>query len=105
MLFVHSLLLIIFAVVGIVLNRGNGAIIIAGYNTSSTERKKKINAKGLAKYVSKIMFLDAFGCVLLIISDIFDSFTMVLIGIAVIIVCSLGGAICEAIKPHLRSNI
>ena len=65
--------LIIFALIvlmGIILSLGKGSFLIAGYNTSSKEEKKKIDEKALCKFLGKAMFGIAACLFLWVLSDI-----------------------------------
>jgi len=61
---IHLPLIALFLVLGIVLWRGKGAWLIAGYNTSSKEEKSRYNEKALCRFVAKLMFFCAFCMVL-----------------------------------------
>lgn len=53
-LFLVTVLLI---VLGIVIALGKGDFLIAGYNTASEEKKKKVNIKRLRALVSGMLFI------------------------------------------------
>ncbi len=77
----------LFLILGIVLWRGKGAWLIAGYNTSSKEEKAKYDEKALCRFVAKLMFFCAFcmalGAVAPLIGTwlLFPSQALMLIGI------------------------
>lgn len=53
-----------FLIFAIVLSRGKGAFLIAGYNTMKESKKEIYNEKALAKFMGKIMYGYSF-CILL----------------------------------------
>lgn len=53
-----------FALIGIQLFRGKWLMLIAGYNTSSKEERKKMNGKNLGKLFACLLF---FLCLLLVL--------------------------------------
>ena len=63
-------LFLIFLILGIVLWRGKGSWLIAGYNTSSKAEKSKYDEKALCRFVAKLMFFCAGCMVCLMISPI-----------------------------------
>jgi len=61
---IHLPIIILFLVLGIVLWRGKGAWLIAGYNTSSKSEKARYDEKALCRFVARLMFFCA-GCTVL----------------------------------------
>jgi Ca2+-dependent lipid-binding protein len=47
---------LMFLLMGIAFINGKGAFLIAGYNTSSKEKKEKYDEKALCKFMGKIVF-------------------------------------------------
>ena len=47
---------IMFLIIGLVLRKGKGAGLIAGYNTSSADQKRKTDEKALCRFVARLMF-------------------------------------------------
>ncbi len=47
---------IMFLVLGIIFSSGKGSWLIAGYNTSSPEEKRKTDERALCRFVAKLMF-------------------------------------------------
>lgn len=71
-LIVHSIIIILFLILGIVFFQGKGAFLIAGYNTSSKAEKEKYDKLALCKFMGKLMFMLA-GCFVLIALGTFFS--------------------------------
>jgi len=61
---IHIPIIVLFLVLGIVLWKGKGGWLIAGYNTSSKYEKSKYDEKALCRFVAKLMFFCA-GCMVL----------------------------------------
>lgn len=61
---IHIPFIALFLILGIVLRKGKGSWLIAGYNTSSKYEKSKYNEKALCRFVAKLMFFCA-GCMVL----------------------------------------
>lgn len=56
---IHIPLILLFLTLGIVLRKGKGAWLIAGYNTSDKAEKSKYDEKALCRFVAKLMFFYA----------------------------------------------
>jgi lysylphosphatidylglycerol synthetase-like protein (DUF2156 family) len=52
-------LAVLFIVLGVLLSRGKGAWLIAGYNTMPKEKKSQYDVTALCKFMGKIMILNA----------------------------------------------
>ncbi|MDN3139650.1 DUF3784 domain-containing protein [Enterococcus faecalis] len=61
---VSFIIIFFFALIGIQLFRGKWLMLIAGYNTSSKEERKKMNGKNLGKLFACLLF---FLCFLLVL--------------------------------------
>lgn len=59
-----SLLTILFIVFGMMLMKGKGAMLIAGYNTMPKEEREQYDEKALLHFMGKMMFVFAFCCFL-----------------------------------------
>lgn len=63
--------LVLCLALGIVLYNGKGAMLIAGYNTISQEKREQIDEQALCRFVGKIMFADAGALALLALNTAF----------------------------------
>ena len=52
---------LMFLIIGLVLRKGKGSGLIAGYNTASAEEKRKTDEKALCRFVARLMFFYT-GC-------------------------------------------
>ncbi|WP_343070869.1 DUF3784 domain-containing protein [Bacillus sp. REN10] len=66
------MILIPFLIFAIVLSKGKGAFLIAGYNTMSQSEKEKYNEAELCKFMSKIMYGICVSLLLWALSEILD---------------------------------
>lgn len=62
MVWVRFAVALLFAVFGVIFLRGKGAVLIAGYNTSSAEEKERIDEKKLCRFMGKLMLIVAACC-------------------------------------------
>lgn len=93
LLFIHSFMVVLFLVLGIILYRGKGAFLIAGYNTSSREEKSKYDEKALCKAVGKMMFaLSGTWCVVAL-GSVLESWTIFWLGIGLFLAVIIVGVI------------
>lgn len=70
---VHILVALMFLLLGTVFMRGKGALLIAGYNTSSKREKAKYDEKALCRFMGKIMFSYVACFLIMATSDLFKS--------------------------------
>lgn len=61
MVITYLLIVLFMAVLGIVFLCGKGAMLIAGYNTSSPEKRAKMDEKQLCRFMGKFCFAMAGG--------------------------------------------
>lgn len=82
---VWFIIMIPFLIFAIVLSQGNGAFLIAGYNTMSDSEKEKYNEKALAKFVGKVMYGYCFCLLLWGLNDLFKTEWLFLLGLVLFI--------------------
>ena len=64
---VAAVIALVLVILGLILWRGKGSWLIAGYNTSSKAEKEKYDEKALCRFVAKLLFTMA-GFILIIFS-------------------------------------
>ena len=64
-LIISGAIVLLLVVLGIILSRGKGGCLIAGYNTMPPEEKAKYDEKALCRFMGKTMFFIAFCLVLI----------------------------------------
>ena len=93
LLAIHGIIIVSLIALGIVFFCGKGAILIAGYNTSSPEEKRRIDKKKLCRFMGKVMFLLA-GCWLVTASNaVFGKMYLLWLGNGLVLAVSFGAAI------------
>ena len=89
----HLAVVILCLILGVVLFKGKGLFLIAGYNTASKEKKRQFDEKKLSRFVGKIMFVCA-GCWLLIaLSDVLSSMPLHFFGLGLFVAAALAAVI------------
>ncbi|MGG3889860.1 DUF3784 domain-containing protein [Metabacillus fastidiosus] len=74
-----------FLIFAIVLSKGKGAFLLAGYNTMSENEKEKYKEEELCKFISKIMYGICLGLLLIAISEQFKAQVLLIIGLIIVI--------------------
>ncbi len=93
MLIFHLLIIGLFLLLGIVFSLGKGAGLIAGYNTSSAEKKAMYDEVKLCKCMSKLIFVLALCWLVISLSDILKSVLFLWVGIGLFFSASVVGII------------
>ncbi|GGE58930.1 DUF3784 domain-containing protein [Priestia taiwanensis] len=70
-----------FLIFAIILSRGKGAFLLAGYNTMSDEEKAQYDEVALCKFMGKIMYGISFNIVLFAISQMLENQLLLIIAI------------------------
>ena len=92
-LIVFIALIVLFCAFGTMLMCGNGAFLIAGYNTASSQEKAKYDEKALCRAVGTMMFTLA-GCFLVSCAGlIFDLYWLVWAGQVALLLVIIAGVI------------
>ncbi|MGM7635216.1 DUF3784 domain-containing protein [Bacillus sp. Hm123] len=82
---VHLVIVIPFFLFAIVLSKGKGAFLIAGYNTMPEHEKEKYNEEKLCQFMSKIMYGICFSLLLWAFSELFNQPFLFIIGLILFI--------------------
>lgn len=69
---VSILLFCLFAGFGFLFSRGQGAALIAGYNTMPPENQKNVDETKLFKFMGNLMYALAFCTLLFLLSDLLN---------------------------------
>jgi len=72
LMFIITLSIVPFVILGVVFINGKGSSLIAGYNTISPEDKKKYDTVSLSKFMGKIMFALSFSMFFWVISAAYE---------------------------------
>lgn len=93
LLIFHGIVASLLIVLGMIFFCGKGAFLIAGYNTSSSEEKSRIDEKLLGRFMGELMFLLT-GCWLVIaLGGIFHIILLHVIGIMLFVISIAGAAV------------
>ena len=84
---------LLFFTMSIIFLQGKGAILIAGYNTMSSEEKTKYDEVALCKATGKLMLAIAFSMVLIFMGELFQLGELIIAGISLMIAIILSGVI------------
>ena len=74
----------LLVLLGIILSKGKGSFLIAGFNTMSKGEKEEYDIVSLCKFMGKAMFMFAFCIILFVLSDIFTLKVLFYIGLTLI---------------------
>ncbi|MFD1708823.1 DUF3784 domain-containing protein [Siminovitchia sediminis] len=80
---VHFIIIIPFLIFAIVLSKGKGAFLIAGYNTKSEEEKAKYDEVALCKFMGKVSYGICFSIFLGALSGMFGLQILLIIGLMI----------------------
>jgi len=78
---VYFVILVPLLVFAIVLSRGKGASLLAGYNTLSESKKEHYDEVALCQFMSKIMYGVCFSILLFAGSELFGYHSLFTLGI------------------------
>jgi len=89
---------LIFTILGFVLRSGKGSFLIAGYNTSSKEEKKKYDEVALCKFMGNLLIVIAAIVLLTAVSEIYyvALFNIIVIAAPILILVLVFGTIIYA---------
>ncbi len=104
LIIIHSLIIGTFIALGIIFKRGKGLFLIAGYNTASKDKRRKINEKSLLSFMGSTMFLLAGSFVFLLISDVFTSTVLLAVGLVLFFLIVLFSIIYISISKRFRND-
>ena len=83
--------LLVLAIFGLVFRAGKGAFLIAGYNTAPKEEKERMDEKKLCKAVGNLFLILAVCWIVPAVGMITEKVVILLIGVALIaVVCVIG---------------
>lgn len=89
----YLMIVIFMAVLGIVFLCGKGAMLIAGYNTSSPEERAEMDEKQLCRFMGKFCFAMAGGWLIATVGVWLKQDSLHIAGIALFVVVIIFGLI------------
>ncbi|WP_067837488.1 DUF3784 domain-containing protein [Amphibacillus sediminis] len=84
-LIIIALMIMLFAVLGIIFIKGKGASLIAGYNTKTAEEKNQYDTVALCKFIGKMMFALSFSMLFWILSLVYEIIELFVFGLVLFI--------------------
>ncbi|TFD93693.1 DUF3784 domain-containing protein [Jeotgalibacillus sp. R-1-5s-1] len=78
---VNFIVMVPLLIMAIVLSRGKGAFLIAGYNTMPKNEKAQYDETAICKFMGKVMFGISFSIFLMGLSELLDQQTLLIIGL------------------------
>lgn len=82
---VYFVILVPMLVFAIVLSRGKGASLLAGYNTMSESKKETYDEVALCKFMGKIMYGISFSLLLIAFSEMFKYSYLFVVGFVLLL--------------------
>ncbi|MCP3764837.1 DUF3784 domain-containing protein [Domibacillus sp. A3M-37] len=79
------IILIPFLIFTVLLSKGKGASLLAGYNTMSDSEKAQYNEIALCKFMGKIMYGISLSILLLALSEILEKRVLFIIGLILLL--------------------
>ncbi|GIN20585.1 DUF3784 domain-containing protein [Siminovitchia fordii] len=83
---VNFIILIPFLIFAVILSKGKGAFLIAGYNTKTDHEKAEYDEKALCKFMGKIMYGICFSILLWGLSEVLENQLLFIIGLILFII-------------------
>ncbi len=93
LLAVHSGMILVFLLLGLVFSRGKGAFLIAGYNTAPKREKEKYDEQALCRFMGKMMFALAATWVPMTLSALLDRMWLLWLGLGLFFAVCIGGGV------------
>ena len=101
-LIVHLVFTLLFCILGVILIRGKGAFLIAGYNTSSPQEKAMYNEKALCQAVGAMMFACAICFLISGIGSYFELLFLCWAGYTLLLIAVIVGMIFVNTSKRLK---
>ncbi|WP_431030223.1 DUF3784 domain-containing protein [Lysinibacillus sp. LZ02] len=86
---IYIIILILFLIFAIVLSKGKGAFLIAGYNTLPKSEKAKYDEVALAKFMGKVMYGYCFSIMLWGLSELINQQWLFIVGLVLFIALTI----------------
>ena len=93
LILIHSVVIAVFVLLGILFSLGKGTGLIAGYNTSSSYEKAKYDETALCRFMGRFMFVLAACWVLALLSAVLGKMALLWIGQALFLIIIIVGVI------------
>lgn len=101
---VNLIILIPFLIFAMILSKGKGAFLLAGYNTMSESEKAQYDEVALCKFMGKIMYGVSFCILLFAFSDIVENQALFMIALILLITIIIFALIYTNTKNRFKKN-
>lgn len=102
---VYVVILIPMLVFAIVLSRGKGASLLAGYNTMSESKKETYDEVALCKFMGKIMYGISFSLLLIAFSEISGYSFLFVVGFVLLVFFIIFAGVYTNTKNRFKKEL
>ncbi len=102
---VYVVILIPMLVFAIVLSRGKGASLLAGYNTMSESKKETYDEVALCKFMGKIMYGISFSLLLIAFSEISGYSFLFIVGFVLLVFFIIFAGVYTNTKNRFKKEL
>lgn len=102
---VYVVILIPMLVFAIVLSRGKGASLLAGYNTMSESKKEIYDEVALCKFMGKIMYGISFSLLLIAFSEISGYSFLFIVGFVLLVFFIIFAGVFTNTKNRFKKEL
>ncbi|AHA29701.1 hypothetical protein U719_08145 [Exiguobacterium sp. MH3] len=102
---VYVVILIPMLVFAIVLSRGKGASLLAGYNTMSESKKETYDEVALCKFMGKIMYGISFSLLLIAFSEISGYSFLFVVGFVLLVFFIIFAGVYTNTKNRFKKGL
>jgi len=102
---VYVVILIPMLVFAIVLSRGKGASLLAGYNTMSESKKETYDEVALCKFMGKIMYGISFSLLLIAFSEISGYSFLFIVGFVLLVFFIIFAGVYTNTKNRFKKGL
>lgn len=102
---VYVVILIPMLVFAIVLSRGKGASLLAGYNTMSESKKETYDEVALCKFMGKIMYGISFSLLLIAFSEISGYLFLFVVGFVLLVFFIIFAGVYTNTKNRFKKGL
>ena len=102
--FVLGVVILLMLTMAVFLMNGKGSFMIAGYNSMSKREKEKYDQKKLCQFTGLLLIIISVCMIIMFIGIYFSINWLTHFGVALIVVCSTGGAIFMNKSKRLKND-
>ncbi|AZB42035.1 DUF3784 domain-containing protein [Bacillus sp. FJAT-42376] len=99
------IVLIPFLIFAILLSKGKGASLLAGYNTMSDSEKAQYDEVALCKFMGKIMYGISFSLLLFALSEMLVNQILFIIGLILLLTFIIFALVYSNTRNRFKKNV